>query len=279
MSVTIREALDTGAKWLSDAGVEGAARDVQILLAHALGVEPSRLLLMENDEVLPEDFRKYDEYLAAREQFQPVAQIIGGRDFWGRRFKVTRDVLDPRPDSETLIEQALAGGERQRVLDLGTGSGILGITLAAEWPKARVIATDISTPALEIAAENAAAHGVEKRMEFVPSDWFEMVGGTFDLIISNPPYIALEEMAGLSPDVRNWEPFLALTPGGDGMDPYRIIAAGLGDYMDKDAMALFEIGYKQGADVSAIFRAAGFDKVSVLQDLNGLDRVVKVLRN
>lgn len=278
MSVTVHEALETGAKWLGHAGVEGAERDVRILLAKALDCDPTRLLLMEDDEVLPEQFRKYDEYLAAREQFQPVSQIIGGREFWSRWFKVTRDVLDPRPDTETLIELALAAGPRKRVLDLGTGSGILGITLAAEWPEARVIATDISTSALEVAAHNAAETGVDARMEFVPSDWFEMVAGKFDLIVSNPPYISMDEMGTLSPDVRNWEPFLALTPGGDGMDAYRIIASMLEQYLEVDGMALFEIGHSQGAAVGAIFRDAGFGAVTVSKDLGGHDRIVTVLR-
>ncbi len=279
MSVTVREALATGAKWLEDAGVEGAERDVQILLAKAMGIEPGALLLNEDEDVHPQQFRIYDEYLAAREKFQPVSQIIGGREFWGRWFKVTRDVLDPRPDTESLVEKALEGGARQRVLDLGTGSGILAVTLAAEWPEVRVIATDISTPALEIAAENAQAHGVSGRIQFAESDWFEQVGGTFDLIVSNPPYISLAEMGDLSPDVRNWEPFLALTPGGDGLDAYRIIAAGLENYLDEGGLALFEIGFRQGADVVEIFRAAGFGKVTVSKDLSGHDRIVAVSRD
>ncbi len=278
MSVTVREALATGAMWLKDAGVEGAEKDVRILLASAMGVEPSELLLKDDEDVHPEQFRTYDGFLAAREKFQPVSQIIGGREFWGRWFKVTRDVLDPRPDTESLIEKALEGGARQRVLDMGTGSGILAVTLAAEWPEARVIATDISTPALEIAAENALEHGVAERIQFAESDWFEQVGGTFDLIVCNPPYISLEEMGSLSPDVRNWEPFLALTPGGDGLEAYRIIAAGLENYLDEGGLALFEIGHRQGEAVSEIFRAAGFGAVTVSKDLSGHDRIVAVAR-
>jgi len=276
VSVTIREALDTGTQWLRDAGVEGADRDVQILLAHAIGSEPSRLLLMAEQEVLPEQFRTFDGYLAAREQFQPVAQIIGSREFWGRRFKVTRDVLDPRPDTETLIEQALALGSQKSVLDIGTGSGILALTLAAEWPAARVVAADISDNALEVARENALNLGVEQRVEFALSDWFEAIMGTYDLIVSNPPYIAIQEMAGLSPDVRNWEPFIALTPGGDGLDAYRHISMRLSEFMTPDGVAIFEIGYAQGGAVQEIFRDAGFTQISLVQDINGLDRVVIV---
>lgn len=276
MSVSVEEALRTATKWLSDAGIDGAARDAQILLAHAMECEPPRLLLMHDEEVSPETFRKFDTLLAAREKFQPVSQIIGGREFWGRWFSVTRDVLDPRPETETLIDIALNAGPFARVLDLGTGTGILAVTLMAEWQDSRAIAVDISPEAILIATQNAKAHKVSDRVMSVNSNWFDAVNGKFDLIVSNPPYIAMTEMAGLSPDVLNWEPMMALTPGGDGLDAYRIIAAELPEYLDTDGIGLFEIGHQQGDDVAQIFTDAGFGDVTVSKDMNGHDRIVTV---
>lgn len=276
MSVKVNEALSTATIWLTDAGIPNADVDARVLLAHAMDCEPSRLLLMGEDEVHPDTFRTFDGLLAKREKFQPVSQIIGGREFWGRWFNITQDVLDPRPETESLIETALASGARQRVLDLGTGSGILGITLAAEWPEARVIAVDISNEAVAVAKTNATALNVADRVNLIVSNWFDAVAGKFDLIVSNPPYIAAAEMGDLSPDVRNWEPFLALTPGGDGLDAYRIIAGSLHEFLAEDGLALFEIGHTQGTDVVEIFTDAGFADVTVSQDLGGKDRVVAV---
>jgi release factor glutamine methyltransferase len=276
MSVTVHDALTTATTWLTDAGIPNADVDARVLLAHAMECEPSRLILMEDDEVHPDVFRTFDGYLASREKFQPVSQIIGGREFWGRWFSVTPDVLDPRPETESLIELALQHGPFQRVLDLGTGSGILAVTLAAEWVDARAIAIDISSEAIAIATKNAAAHDVLDRVNLIVSNWFDAVAGQFDLIVSNPPYIAATEMSGLSPDVRNWEPFLALTPGGDGLESYRTIASVLNEFLADEGLALFEIGHTQGADVVKIFQDAGFANVTVSQDLGGKDRVVAV---
>ena len=276
MSVTVTEALNAATKWLTDAGIPNADVDARALLAHAMDCEASRLLLVPDDEVHPDTFRMFDSFLAKREKFQPVSQIIGGREFWGRWFNVTSDVLDPRPETETIIDLALQHGPAERVLDLGTGSGILAVTLAAEWPEVRAVAVDISQDALNIATQNAESHNVTNRVNFGLSDWFDAVSGKFDLIVSNPPYIAASEMGTLSPDVRNWEPFMALTPGGDGLEAYRTIAFMLGQFLAEDGVALFEIGYAQGADVVGIFQTAGFTNVFISQDLGGKDRVVTV---
>lgn len=278
MSVSVQDAITTGGKWLSDAGVQGADRDAQVLLAHAMDCEPAQLILMQDEQVAPEIFRKYDTYLSAREKFQPVSQIIGGREFWGRWFNVTQEVLDPRPETESVIETALAEGSFIRVLDLGTGSGILAVTLAAEWTGAEVTATDISTKALTVAMQNAVAHNIENRVTFQQSDWFNGVNGQFDLIVSNPPYIAADEMMSLSPDVLHWEPMLALTPGGDGLESYRMIANGLDAFLAVNGLALFEIGHLQASDVIHIFKTAGFNTVTVSKDMGGKDRIIHVRR-
>jgi len=278
MSVSVQDAITTGGKWLADAGVQGAERDAEILLAYAIGCEPAQLILMQDEQVAPEIFRKYDTYLSAREKFQPVSQIIGGREFWGRWFNITQEVLDPRPETESLIETALSTGPFSRVLDLGTGSGILAVTLAAEWVEAEVIATDISTEALVVAGKNAVAHAVGNRVTFQQSDWFNGIDGQFDLIVSNPPYIAADEMMSLSPDVLHWEPMLALTPGGDGLESYRMIANGLDAFLSANGLALFEIGHTQAVDVMHIFKTAGFGGVTVSKDLGGKDRIIHVRR-
>lgn len=278
MSVTVKESLTIAIKGLTDSGIPIASTDARILLAHAMDCEPSRLILIEDNEVPPDIFRMFEEYLAARKKFQPVSQIIGGREFWGRWFLVTTAVLDPRPETETLIDVALQNGPCQRILDLGTGSGILAVTLAAEWSDARTVAVDVSDEAIVIASKNAIAHGVAERVNIFVSNWFEKVEGRFDLIVANPPYITAAEMDELSPDVRNWEPLLALTPGGDGLESYRTIAATLDKFLANAGLALFEIGHMQGAEVVNIFKHAGFADVSIYIDMGGKDRVVSVKR-
>jgi release factor glutamine methyltransferase len=202
-----------------------------------------------------------------------VAQLLGYRDFWKHRFIVTPDVLDPRPDTEALVAEALRR-PFARVLDLGTGTGAILLSLLAERPAATGLGTDLSEAALTVARRNAAALRLADRADFAPADWFAGVAGQFDLIVSNPPYIAAAEMAGLAPEVRDWEPHLALTPGGDGLDAYRAIARGAGAHLAPGGRLVVEIGAAQGAAVAAIMAGAGLGPVRVLPDLDGRDRVV-----
>jgi release factor glutamine methyltransferase len=244
-----------------------------VLLAHALGVAPDRLTLHLPDEMTGLQARTYEEALMAREARQPVAQITGRRLFWGQWFHVTRDTLDPRPETETLVAAAL---ERPflKVLDLGTGTGCILLSCLKGMPMARGVGVDISEAALAVAAENSRELGIENRARFQQSDWFSHVSGAFDLILSNPPYIAADEMSDLSPEVRDWEPHLALTPGGDGLDAYRAIAQGAGARLMPGGRILVEIGPTQGAAVAALFASAGLDEVRILPDMDGRDRVV-----
>ncbi len=271
--MTGAEALREAAARLTAAGVADAPRDARRLLAHATGIGADRLLLHLGEPLAPEAAAAFARAVAARAARQPVAQITGSRLFWGRAFRVTRDTLDPRPETETLIAAAL---ERPyaRVLDLGTGTGCILLTLLAERPGARGLGTDLSAAALEVAAENAEALGLADRAEFAVSDWFAGLAGRFDLIVSNPPYIAAGEMAGLAPELRDWEPHLALTPGGDGLDAYRAIAAGAGVHLAPGGRLMVEIGPAQGAAVQALFAAAGLAGLRVLPDLDGRDRVI-----
>lgn len=258
---------------LRQAGVEDAARDARLLLGHALGIAPNRLTLHMADLLPPEAAARFEAAIAARAARQPVSQITGRRLFWGRSFHVTRDVLDPRPETECLIAAALSA-PFATVLDLGTGSGCILVTLLAERPGARGVGVDLSDAALAIARENAAALGVGPRADFRDSDWFAQVSGRFDLIVANPPYIAAAEMPTLAPEVRDWEPHLALTPGGEGLEAYRAIATGAGAHLAPGGRLLVEIGPTQGLAVAALFRAAGLQGMAILPDLDGRDRVV-----
>lgn len=269
--MTAAEALRQATARLHDAGIMQAADDARVLLAHALAL-PRHHLTAALSAPMPVTARQcYDAAISARAAHQPVSQIIGRRAFWRHEFRVTRDTLDPRPETETLIEAALTVPFAS-VLDLGTGTGAILISLLAERPQARGVATDISPAALAVARGNAAAIGV--CAQFQESDWFSAVTGRFDLIVSNPPYIALNEMAGLSPDVREWEPRIALTDEGDGLAAYRVIVAGVPEHLNPGGRLLVEIGPSQGAEVAALMRAAGLQDVCVLPDLDGRNRVV-----
>lgn len=266
----IAAARQHSAQVLARAGIDGAARDADRLLAWVLGVEPARLRLADDGELTPDQAARLDAALSARAARQPVAQIVGYRDFYAHRFRVTRDTLDPRPETETLVAAAL-DLPWQSVLDMGTGTGAILISLLAARPGAQGMGTDISAPALDVARSNAHLIGVAAR--FAEADWFSGIDRRFDLIVSNPPYIALDEMAGLSADVRDWEPHAALTDGADGLTAYRIIAAGAAAHLNPGGHLLVEIGPSQGAAVAGLFQAAGAE-TRVIRDLDGRDRVI-----
>ena len=259
---------------LAGAGIADAARDARRLLSHALGVATDRLTLVLNDPVTDAVQAGFAAMIDARLARQPVAQITGQRLFWGRSFRVTRDTLDPRPDTETLIAAAL-DTPFGRVLDLGTGTGCILLTLLAERGAATGLGTDVSPTALDVARDNARALGLDGRAAFCRSDWFAGVAGAFDLIVANPPYIAADEMAALAPEVRDWEPHLALTPGGDGLAAYRGIAAGLGAHLAPGGRVLVEIGPAQAAAVMALFHDAGLRGITCHRDMDGRDRCIE----
>lgn len=271
----VGDALRWGGAQLKAAGI--APGDARPLLAHVLGLAPDRLMLIESDPLSDVDHSRHQALLNLRIARKPVAKIIGSRLFWGHRFEVTEDVLDPRPETECLIAEALSGPAPKRLLDLGTGTGCIGLSLLAEVPSAAAVLVDLSAAALQVAQRNATALGVADRAQLMVSDWFEQVSGSFDLIVSNPPYITAVEMGDLHPEVRDHDPHLALSPGGDGLAAYRIIAAQAGAFLRPQGVLMVEIGWRQGADVAAFFCQAGFKDVAVLQDFDGRDRVVRAL--
>jgi release factor glutamine methyltransferase len=255
---------------------QDAARDARVLLAHALGIGADRLTLVLPDPVPVDAAAKFQRYIQARLNRCPVSQIIGRRLFWGREFLVTGDVLDPRPETETLIALALEGKKPQTILDLGLGSGCILLSLLAEFPHAAGVGVDVSLAACAVAVRNAEKLNLLARADIRQSDWYENVSGKFDLVVSNPPYITESEMAELAPEVAKWEPEMALTPGGDGLAAYRVLAQGLSQVLAPEGVALFEFGHKQGLDVTAIFAAAGFDNLQLFDDMNGHGRIIRV---
>ena len=274
--MNLRQGLAEGIARLKAAGIDGAARDARALLAQAAGIAPGRVML-EADMVLPDPAR-FRALIARRAAGEPVSRILGRRQFWGRDFTVTRDTLDPRPETETLIAAALDIGPVARFADLGTGTGIIAVSLLGEWPGATALATDISGAALAVAEQNASDQDVRQRLEFLrigkAGVWLPEEIGRFDLILSNPPYISAREMKDLAREVRDHDPHEALTPGGDGLAPYRAIAAQAARHLNAGGHVMVEIGWRQGADVAAMFRAAGLGNLRVLCDLDGRDRVV-----
>jgi len=257
---------------------EDPVREARSLLAHAAGVTRERLSLLGPDALGPdalgpEALARYRALLERRSAREPMAQILGYRDFFDHRFEVTPDVLDPRPETETLV---CAGLEAPfaRVLDLGTGSGCILLSLLAARPEAEGLGTDLSPAALAVARQNAERLGLGGRARFDRADWFDGIAGRFDLIVSNPPYIAAAEIAALAPEVREREPLMALTDGGDGLGAYRAIAAGAAAHLAPGGRLALEIGVGQGAAVAAILAAAGLAPAGRRRDLDERERVV-----
>lgn len=255
---------------LSAAGVPDATREAQKLWGLAFPRRYADHDDLKDGKVLA----RFQGFVARRVRREPFAHIAGHRFFWKHKFRVTPDVLDPRPDTETLVELALAE-PFARVLDLGTGSGCIVISLLADRPEARGVGTDVSDQAVLVAGENAVMAGVADRLILPLSDWYDDIGGRFDLIVSNPPYIAADEMAGLAPEVRDYEPHGALTDYGDGLTAYRAIAARALDHLAPGGRLLVEIGPTQAEAVQEIFAAQGLEGLVVHADLDGRCRVVE----
>lgn len=265
---------------LRSAGCDTPELDARLLLQWVTGLSREDLILDPEHPVSDEQARRFHAMIARREGREPVSRILGEREFHGRVFRVTPDTLDPRPDTETLVEAALALMPRAgRFLELGVGTGAVTVTILAERPQALGVATDVSAAALAVAAENAGRHGVADRLSLLEGDWFRPVTGVFDIIVSNPPYIPAADLAGLSPDVRCFDPRLALDGGKDGLDAYRAIATGAAAHLVPGGHVVLEIGAGQGPDVAAVFAAAGFLPVGQHRDLGGHVRCLAFQRS
>ena len=274
MSKTYAQVLSIASKELKKIGINNSIGDSKKILAHIMGISKEKLLLLD-PEIFPKSVEsKFFEMINLRKQYQPVSQIIGYRSFWGRDFFINNKVLDPRPETEELIYLALKS-EFSNVLDLGTGSGVIIITLLLEDTSATGVGVDIDWEALKVAKTNSKKFGVRKRINFLQSDWCESVTEKFDLVISNPPYVDINEKNQYDLHLVKWEPYHALFSEAGGTMSYYIIAKQLKKVMQRSGLALFEIGHSQASVVRIIFTNEGF-KAEVFKDMSGKDRVIKV---
>lgn len=274
--MTYREALNLGERILAERGIADAKTDAWLLLSAACRMERSFYYLHMEEEVPQDEFDEYEIALKKRAEHVPLQYIVGETEFMGLKFKVNSSVLIPRQDTETLVEEALKVVQPgMKVLDLCTGSGCIIISILHSVPGVDGCATDISKQALNVARENAKLSGVQ--VMFEQSDLFDRVAGVYDVIVSNPPYIASAEILKLMPEVRLFEPPEALDGKEDGLFFYREIALGAKDYLTPGGRLLLEIGYDQGAAVSSLLADAGFTEVRVIKDLAHNDRVVSAV--
>jgi release factor glutamine methyltransferase len=278
ISNTIAAALAEAGGRLRAVGADSPELDARVLLRQVTGHEDAWLIANPDAEIDRTALQGYAELLERRERREPVSQIVGEREFWSRTFRVTADVLTPRPDTETLIETVLSRIEDRdaplRILDLGTGSGCIALTLLTECPNATALGVDASPAALEVAAFNADALGVSERVEWRETDWCEGIEGPFDVIVSNPPYIAGYELQHLDPEVREFEPNMALDGGADGMAAYRRIIPSLKRLGTEDSVIAFELGLGQARGVAALGRVAGLRIAEIDQDIARRARVI-----
>jgi release factor glutamine methyltransferase len=273
MIMTYREALDNGEKELSRAGIGDARNDAWLLLAMVCQIDHTFYYVHMDEEMDAELLENYEGLIKKRKERVPLQYITGEQEFMGLRFRVNSSVLVPRQDTETLVEEALKRiTPGMKVMDMCTGSGCILISILKNCNGLEGWGYDISKQALQVAKENAKLNDVAANFEW--SNLYENVMDTFDVIVSNPPYIPTDEIAGLMPEVAQYEPVLALDGKEDGLFYYRKLIAGCREFLKPEGMLLFEIGYNQGAAVSKMMRYAGFSEVSVIQDLAQHDRVV-----
>ncbi len=275
-SATVAEALAGAVLRLEAAGVREPRLEARLLLNHATAL-PLEHMVAHPDQALGEAARvRYARLVERRAGRQPLAHITGRREFWSLAFKVTPDTLAPRPESETLVEAALGlVSDRKaplRVLDLGTGTGCILLALLSELPKAEGVGVDLSEPAARVARENAIALGLADRARFLVGNWATALGACFELVVANPPYVPVEEIDRLEPEVADFEPRLALAGGPDGMAGYRALAPRLPALLAPGGRALLEIGQGQGDSVGDIMVAAGLSVSDRRADLAGVER-------
>jgi len=275
---TLLEVLRLSTGFLAQRGSSTARLDAELLTAHSLGLRRLDLYLQFDRPLREDELQPMRELLRRRAAGEPVAYLLGEREFYGRSFAVSPAVLIPRPDTETLVEAALQHREARRIADVGTGSGCIAITLACELPDAEVWATDVSAEALEVARANAERHGVADRVHLLQGEWTQPLRehAPFDMLLSNPPYVTTTELEELAIDVRNYEPHTALVTPGDGLDAYRRIFDGVASLLGADAHLAVEVDPRRAAAVEALLAAALPGRATRrVADLTGRDRVVE----
>lgn len=280
-SCSLSQAHALGAKHLADAGKENADRDAGILLEHATGHGALSRLTSPNETLSPDAIENFMALIARRAAGEPVHRITSMREFYGLPLNLNEATLEPRPDTEVLIDMAVpllrktvARRGTCEILDLGAGTGAIALALLNQIPEATAIAVDVSERALEAARDNAHNLGLADRFTTRRSDWFSDVTGRYDLIISNPPYINSRDIEGLAVEVRDHDPLLALDGGADGLDVYGILSARALPFLSQDGHVIVEIGHSQRDAVKTLFEAGGLRCVEVMTDLGGQDRAL-----
>ncbi len=282
---TIREILSWAEDYIAGYEVPDHKAEAEYLLSHLLNCKRPGLYLNHDKFLTINEFQILVDWLNRRAAREPSQYIIGEQEFWGLPFKVNRDVLIPRPETELIVEEtikAAATGHAPLILDLCTGSGCIAVTLAKEIPGSRVFAVDISEKVLSVARENAERHSVAERITFLNGDIFEPLNGLnikADIIVSNPPYISKKMMAGLEPEVKDYEPVTALYGGDDGLDFYRRIISDTPAYLTQGGHLILEMGYGQTEEIEKLIKQNNvFEQIDIKKDLAGIDRVIKAQR-
>ena len=280
---TLVKAWKAGREQLDAAAIDQPAIDARLMLEAAAGVTRLEIITDPQRELTEEQTFTYEEFLARRMRREPVSHILGRKGFWKIMLNVTPDVLTPRPDTEVIVDEALKAfpeGMAFNMLDLGVGSGAILLSVLAERPAAKGLGIDVSSEALAVARENAANLDLDGRVALMRGDWTAGLGdATFELVVSNPPYIATAEIETLDPEVRDHEPRLALDGGPDGLDAYRLLAPEILRVLKVGGMFAVEIGHTQSAAVEALFKQAGAAQVRTIKDLALRDRVVAGAKN
>jgi release factor glutamine methyltransferase len=275
---TRRAALKESVALMRSAGLDTPVLDARLIVQHALGIDWETLFLKDDRAIGEDELRRIEDGLGRRRAHEPVSRIVGRRHFWTLDLAVSPDTLDPRPETETVIEAVIAAipdrARPLRLLDLGTGTGALLLALLKEYKLAWGVGVDRSAGALGVARANAASHCLDGRAAFVQGDWARPIAGAWDVVVSNPPYIASGDLPSLPPEVGNHDPALALDGGADGLDAYRAILPALGGLLAADGMAVLEIGAGQRDGVTAIALARGLSRIGCRADLAGIDRAV-----
>ena len=274
---TIREVLNWTRGYFEDAGIVQPRLEAEMLLAHALDVDRLHLYMAPDKPLTNDERSRYRSVVKQRHSGTPLQHVIGEVNFYGLRFRVDRETLIPRSETEELLDQVIKRAPRDRdirCLDLGAGTGVIAVCMARYLPKAKVTAVDVSPAALDRARKNAALNEVADRIEFIESDWFDHVEGKFDFIASNPPYIRSDELAGLPSEVRDYEPSVALDGGKDGLEKIREIVSKLRIHLRPSGVVLMEIGHEQGDRVKSMLESIELVDVSVIRDMSERDRFV-----